>query len=78
MNAVERNKFLYETNKLLPYQKTEMAVDFIDKAKALMEQELIIDGLYSQMDYKTMGVYKSNLYKASIQKLKEVLIMFEI
>ena len=73
MNAEERNKFLYETKSLLPYKRTEMVLDFVDKAKALLEQELIIDALYNQMDYKTMGAYESNKYKGSIQRLEEVL-----
>ena len=51
MNAEERNKFLYETKPLLPCKRKEMFIEFIDKAKALMEQELILDKLYSQMDY---------------------------
>ena len=73
MNAEERNKFLYETNPLLPCKRKEMFIEFIDKAKALMEQELIIDKVYSQMDYKTMDLYEKTKYQGSIQKLEEVL-----
>lgn len=75
MNAEERNKFLYETKTLPPYKRAEMALNFIDKAKALMEQELILDALYNQMDYKTMGAYESNKYKGSIKKLEEVITL---
>lgn len=73
MNAEERNKFLYETKSLLPCKRKEMFIEFIDKAKALMEQELILDKLYSQMDYKTMDLYEKTKYQGSIQKLEEVL-----
>lgn len=71
--AEERNKFLYETQSLLPYKRKEMVLDFVDKAKALMEQELILDAIYNQMDYKTMGTYDKAKYQGSIQKLEEVL-----
>ena len=73
MNAEERNKFLYETRPLLPCQRTEMALDFVDKAKALLEQELILDALYRQMDYKSMHAYESDRYERSIKNLKEVI-----
>ena len=78
MNAEERNKFLYETKTLPPYKRAEMALDFIEKAKALMEQELILDALYNQMDYKTMGAYESNKYRGAIQKMEEVITVMSL
>ncbi len=77
MNAGERNKFLYKTKGLLPYQRKEMALDLMDKAKALLEQELIFDAMYNQMDYKTMGAYESNKYKGSINKLTESMALID-
>ena len=51
----EKNAFLYETKKLKPFERKEMAIDFIVKAKVLCEQELVIDEMHSQMEVKTMG-----------------------
>jgi len=55
MEQLERNSFLYETKSLTPVKRKEMINDFIAKAQALCEQELILDDLYNSMDYKTMG-----------------------
>ena len=69
----ERSKFLYDTKKLLPYQRKEMALNFITKAKDLFEQELIIDALYNQMDYKTIDIFTKNKYKNAIQSLSKII-----
>lgn len=62
VKASERNAFLYKTKSLASFERKAMAVSFICKAKALFEQELIIDVIYSQMDYKTMNVAEKNAY----------------
>ncbi len=59
----DRNKFLYETKSLTTVKRKEMINDFIAKAQALCEQELILDDLYNSMDYKTMGPLDRNQYK---------------
>ncbi|QRN86012.1 hypothetical protein JR334_01910 [Clostridia bacterium] len=74
MNAEERNKFLYGTRLLKPCDRKEMALDYIDKAKALLEQEMILNDIYRQMDYKSMSAYESGHYDKSIRKLDEVLL----
>lgn len=58
----EKNAFLYETKKLKPFERKEMVIDFIVKAKALCEQELVIDAMHSQMDVKTMGTLEKGRY----------------
>lgn len=73
MKAEDRNKFLYETSKLKPFQRKEMIYNFMEKAKALCEQELIMDNLYNQMDFKTMGILEKERYKDIINKLDKLL-----
>lgn len=72
----ERSKFLYETKKLYPYQRKEMAIDYISKAKDLLEQELIIDAMYNQMDYKTMDSLTRDKYKQAQVGLQLILDRF--
>ena len=55
MNPEERNEFLYKTRELLPCKRRELILDHLEKAKALIDQELILDKLYGSMDYKTMS-----------------------
>ncbi len=73
----DKAKFLYETKALLPYKRKEMALEFILKAKALFEQELIIDAMYNQMDYKTMDNLTKTKYKGTINDLEKVINRFE-
>lgn len=72
----ERNKFLYETKKLTPSERTEIIVDMLEKSRALMEQELIIDSIYDSMDFKSMSSYDSDKYKSSISQLDGLLNYF--
>lgn len=69
----ERSKFLYETKKLYPYQRKEMALDFISKAKDLLEQELIIDAMCKQMGYKTIDSITRDRYKQAQVGLQMIL-----
>lgn len=69
----EKNAFLYETKKLKPFERKEMVIDFIAKAKALCEQELVIDEMHSQMDVKTMGTLEKGRYEKSIQGLDDLI-----
>ena len=72
----ERNEFLYKTKSLLPYERREMIVDMIEKSRALMEQELILNSLYKSMDFKSMSSYDSNKYRSSINQLDGLLNYF--
>lgn len=76
MSPEERNKFLYATRVMLPKERKEVFVDLIERAQALMEQELILDRIYAQMDYKSMNAYESDKYKKGINKLSEVMVLF--
>jgi hypothetical protein len=76
MNATERNRFLYETKELVPHLRQKLAVDHADKALALLEQELVMDALYGQMDYKTMHMADKRKYQEAIVKLKEAIAKF--
>lgn len=77
MEAEERNKFLYETKGLTQCKRLEMVIEFISKAKALCEQEIILDKLYDSMDYKTMGAYESDKYRSAIKRLDEIIKTFQ-
>ena len=57
----ERNEFLYKTKALLPYKRREMIADMLEKSKALMEQELVLDHIYKSMDFKDKDKYKSSI-----------------
>ena len=50
-----------------------MAIGFISKAKDLLEQELIIDAMYAQMDYKTMDNLTKEKYKQAQVGLQVIL-----
>lgn len=76
MSPEERNKFLYATRVMLPKERKEVFIDLIERAQALMEQELILDRMYAQMDYKSMNAYESDKYKKGINKLSEVMVLF--
>lgn len=69
----ERSKFLYETKKLTPGERRKMAIGFISKTKDLLEQELIIDAMYAQMDYKTMDNLTKEKYKQAQVGLQVIL-----
>jgi len=73
LNENERSKFLYETKALMPYKRKDMTIDFILKAKALLEQELILDAMYNQMDFKTMDNLTKDNYRQAINSLDFVL-----
>lgn len=72
----ERSKFLYETKKLTLNERKKMAIDFISKAKDLLEQELIIDAVYDSMDYKTMDNLTKEKYKQAQVGLQMILDRF--
>ena len=71
MTPKERNEFLYDTRVLSPANRREMAIEFMAKAQALLEQELIIDAMYSQMDFKAMHSWETDIYKRGIALLSE-------
>ena len=72
----ERNEFLYKTKALLPYKRRELIVDMLEKSRALMEQELILNSVYKSMDFKGMGSYDSDKYRTSINQLDGLLNYF--
>lgn len=72
----ERNEFLYKTKSLLPCDRKKLIVDMIEKSRALMEQELILDTVYSSMDFKGMNSYDADKYRKSITQLDEMLNYF--
>lgn len=69
MKPEERNEFLYKHKGLLPYKRKELILEHLEKAKALIDQELILDKLYDQMDYKTMGNLNRTLYMNALQNI---------
>jgi len=77
MKPEERNSFLYETKKLAPYKRKEMIIEFVEKAKALCEQELIIDAMYNQMDFASMHIGEKNAYESAIRGFEETLKRFD-
>lgn len=74
MNPEERNEFLYEHKGLLPYQRKELILEHLEKAKALIDQELILDKLYDQMDCKTMSNLDRQKYINAFFKVDETLL----
>lgn len=77
MKPQERNVLLYKTRNLAPYKRKEMILDYIDKAKALCEQELIIDAMHNQTDSVTMGIGEKNAYEGAIRNLGGTIKIFE-
>lgn len=73
MTVEERQKFAYEIRNTTPNKRKEMAIEFISKAKFLMEQELIIDNMYDQCDFKTMGMIEKGKYNKLITALNNVI-----
>ena len=73
MNPEERNEFLYKTRELLPCKRRELILDHLEKAKALIDQELILDKLYGQMDYKTMSNLDRSRYIKSLASVDEAI-----
>lgn len=69
MKPEERNEFLYKHRELLPFKRRELILEHLEKAKALIDQELILDKLYDQMDYKTMGSLNRTLYMNALQNI---------
>ena len=69
MTPGERNEFLYKHRELLPFERRELMLEHLEKAKALIDQELILDKLYDQMDYKTMGNLNRTLYINALQNI---------
>ncbi len=72
----ERNKFLYETKKLTTSERKDIIVDMLEKSRALMEQELILDAVYNSMDFKGMNAYDTDKYRKSITQLDDLLNYF--
>ena len=69
MKPEERNEFLYRHRDLLPHKRQQLISDHLEKANALIDQELILDKLYGQMDYKTM----SNLERDAYMKARSII-----
>jgi hypothetical protein len=73
MSPEERNAFLYKNRELLPYKRQELILDHLEKAKALIDQELILDKLYGQMDYKTMSNLDRDRYIRSLASVDDTI-----
>ena len=67
----ERNEFLYKTKSLLPCDRKEMIVDMLEKSRALMEQELILDAVFNGMN-----ACDTDKYRKSITQLDDLLNYF--
>jgi len=65
MTREEQGLFIMKHKGLPPYKVREFAEDHLEKAKVLMEVEISIDRVYSQMDFKTMsGVDRDRMTRA--------------
>jgi hypothetical protein len=73
MNPEERNTFLYKNRELLPYKRQELILEHLEKAKALIDQELILDKLYGQMDYKTMSNLDRDRYIRALASVDDAI-----
>jgi hypothetical protein len=73
MNPEERNTFLYKNRELLPYKRQELILDHLEKAKALIDQELMLDKLYGSMDYKTMSNLDRDRYTKSLVSVDDAI-----
>ena len=73
MSPEERNAFLYKNRELLPYKRQELILEHLEKAKALIDQELILDKLYGQMDYKTMSNLDRDRYIRSLASVDDAI-----
>jgi len=74
MNPEERNEFLYRHRALLPYKRQQLVLDHLEKAKALIDQELILDKLYGQMDYKTMSNLERDAYMKALRIIDKAIM----
>lgn len=74
MNENVRSKYALKHRDLLPYQRREKAYKQMNKALALLEDEIKIQAAYNQMDCSTlpMGHYKwaCKLLKIAIESLE--------
>jgi hypothetical protein len=73
MSPEERNAFLYKNRELLPYKRQELILEHLEKAKALIDQELILDKLYGQMDYKTMSNLDRDRYIRALASVDDAI-----
>jgi len=73
MSPEDRNSFLYKNRELLPYKRQELILDHLEKAKALIDQELILDKLYGQMDYKTMSNLDRDRYIRALASVDDAI-----
>lgn len=67
MTKEERRKFAYQHRKLYPYERKNMAEEYMYKAMALLEDEVLMQDTYSSMDYSTLP---TGHYKDTIKELK--------
>lgn len=67
MTKEERTNFAYQHRGLYPYERKSMAEEYIYKAMALLEDEVLIQNLYNSMDYSTLP---TGHYKDTIKELK--------
>ena len=74
MKPEERNEFLYRHRALLPYMRQQLISDHLEKAKALIDQELILDKLYGQMDYKTMSNLERDAYMKALRIIDNAIV----
>lgn len=74
MKPEERNEFLYRHRALLPYKRQQLISDHLEKAKALIDQELILDKLYGQMDYKTMSNLERDAYMKALRIIDKAIM----
>ena len=74
MKPEERNEFLYRHRALLPSKRQQLISEHLEKAKALIDQELILDKLYGQMDYKTMSNLERDAYMKALRIIDNAIV----
>ena len=74
MKPEDRNEFLHKHRALLPYERQQLISDHLEKAKALIDQELILDKLYGQMDYKTISNLERDAYMKALRIIDNAIV----
>ena len=70
MTQNEIQKFKYDSKGLRPCDRQEQIKEYLQKAIALLDIEIIIQAMYEQMDYGSLNM---NYYKSAKNKLEKAM-----
>jgi len=75
MTQNEIQKYKYDNKTLLPCEREKIIKEHLEKAIALLDVEIVIQSMYSQMDYGSLDTSNYKIAKELLEKaLKKVKI----